>query len=92
MGRMIDADALLSEMGKYSDDTARSKNEYLFGMQQRLETCIELVEDAPTVDAVDVVRCRDCKWWDISPACTAAPAYHECKARASRLGRVHTTA
>ena len=60
MGRMIDANALLSEMEKYSDDTARSKNEYLFGMQQRLETCIELVEDAPTVDAVPVVRCKDC--------------------------------
>lgn len=22
------------------------------------------VENAPTVDAVEVVRCRDCKWWD----------------------------
>lgn len=61
MGRLIEANALLSEMEKYSDDTERSKNEYLFGMQQRLETCIELVEDAPTVDAVPVVRCRDCK-------------------------------
>lgn len=72
MGRLIEANALLSEMEKYSDDTARSKmeNEYLFGMQQRLETCIELVEDAPTVDAVEVVRCKDCKhnpldtWFD----------------------------
>ena len=58
MGRLIEANALLSEMEKYSDDTARSKNEYLFGMQQRLETCIELVEDAPTVDAVPVVHGR----------------------------------
>ena len=52
--RLVDADALLSKMEKYSDDNARSKNEYLFGMQQQLETCIELVEDAPTVDAVPV--------------------------------------
>ena len=59
--RLVDADALLSKMEKYSDDNARSKNEYLFGMQQQLETCIELVEDAPTVDAVPVVRCKDCK-------------------------------
>ena len=56
MGRLIDADALLSEMGKYSDLSARYKDEYLSGMQQRLETCIELVEDAPTVDAVPVKR------------------------------------
>lgn len=54
MGRLIEANALLSEMEKYNDDTARSNNDYLFGMQQRLETCIELVEDAPTVDAVPV--------------------------------------
>ena len=58
--RLVDADALLSELEKYNDPSAREKNEYLFGMQQRLETCIELVEDAPTVDAVPVVRCKDC--------------------------------
>lgn len=59
--RLVNADALLSEMEKYSDPTA-SENDYLFGMQQRLETCIELVEDAQTVDAVEVVRCRECRW------------------------------
>jgi rubrerythrin len=56
--RLIDADALLSEMGKYSDLSARYKDEYLSGMQQRLETCIELVEDAQTVDAVPVKHGR----------------------------------
>lgn len=24
---------------------------------------LSLIEDAPTVDAVKVVRCRDCKWY-----------------------------
>jgi hypothetical protein len=24
------------------------------------------VEKAPAVDAVEVVRCKDCKWWDDS--------------------------
>lgn len=56
--RLVDADALLSELEKYNDPSAREKNEYLFGMQQRLETCIELVEDAPTVDAVPVKHGR----------------------------------
>lgn len=59
--RLVDADALLSELEKYNDLSAREKNEYLFGLQQRLETCIDVVEDAPTVDAVEVVRCKDCK-------------------------------
>lgn len=22
------------------------------------------IENAPTIDAVEVVRCKDCKWWD----------------------------
>ena len=30
---------------------------------QWLSECFE-VEDAPTVDAVEVVRCKDCKHWD----------------------------
>lgn len=62
--RLIDADALLSELEKYNDLSARYRNEYLFGMQQRLETCIELVDDAPTVDAVPV---RHGRWIDIDP-------------------------
>lgn len=24
---------------------------------------IDLVDEQPTVDAVEVVRCKDCKWW-----------------------------
>lgn len=48
--RLIDADALL-------DDCTFSSKE--------LETFIrEFINDAPTVDAVPVVRCKDCKWWD----------------------------
>ena len=31
------------------------------------------IEEAPTVDAVPVVRCKDCKWWekgkDYTPYC-----------------------
>ena len=54
--RLVNADALLSEMEKYNDLSARYRNEYLYGMQQQLETCIELVEDAPTVDAAPVVH------------------------------------
>lgn len=23
----------------------------------------EMVKNAPTIDAVQVVRCKDCKWW-----------------------------
>lgn len=46
--RLIDADALPEYTGY-----ALSANEVAMA-----------VEDAPTIDAVEVVRCRDCKWYD----------------------------
>lgn len=45
--RLIDADALPEYTGY-----AISANEVATA-----------VEDAPTIDAVEVVRCRDCKWY-----------------------------
>lgn len=40
-------------------------------LRESAETCLEttgafqaLIESAPTVDAVPVVRCKECKWWD----------------------------
>lgn len=45
--RLIDADALPEYTGY-----ALSANEVAMA-----------VEDAPTIDAVEVVRCHDCKWY-----------------------------
>ena len=28
-----------------------------------IDAMIKETQDAPAVDAVEVVRCRDCKWW-----------------------------
>ena len=28
------------------------------------ETIFDTIQRVPTADAVPVVRCRDCKWWD----------------------------
>lgn len=51
MARLIDADALWRkfENGPWYDNADRD------------EIALPLVDDAPTVDAVEVVRCRDCK-------------------------------
>lgn len=57
--RLIDADKLLENFSQY-DDTDEFKNEYEYGLQQRLETCIRAVEEATSVDAVPVVRCAVC--------------------------------
>lgn len=49
--RLIDADALLEQM--------KHRNEFV----GRPSDPVCLVEDAPTIDAVPVVRCEDCKWF-----------------------------
>ena len=46
--RLIDADAL----PKYT------------GYALSADEVAMAVENAPTIDAVPVVRCKDCKWWD----------------------------
>lgn len=49
--RLIDADAL--EYG------SASTGEYVFEYVPKYQ-----IDNAPTIDAVPVVRCKDCKYWD----------------------------
>lgn len=62
MSRYIDADALIEYLkkmwGKWDEDDwyeAQSKD--------AMKDDIEIVNKQPTVDAVQVVRCMDCKRW-----------------------------
>lgn len=59
--RLIDADAL--GVGRCSKDILPAA--YCAGWNG----LIELIEKAPTIDAVPVVRCKDCKFgdWDSEP-------------------------
>lgn len=66
--RLIDADALMKEFERRQE---RQINEYcdcFLNDAQNLSTewyCVEdIVENAPTVDTVPVVRCKDCENWD----------------------------
>ena len=54
--RLIDADALMKTMRENSEG-----NEGWYGDTWAF---MRDVENAPTIDAVPVVRCRDCRWWD----------------------------
>ena len=55
--RLIDADALIALIKK------RIKNSMIIGW------LCSIIRDAPTIDAVPVVRCKDCKFgdWDSEP-------------------------
>lgn len=65
--RLIDADALLHEIGELKKSPWYNEN--YCGMFSTRKEAVEIIEDlcindAPTVDAVEVVRCKDCKWYD----------------------------
>lgn len=50
MARLIDADELIEIAHRIRLDS-----------RERIE---QMIESAPTVDAVEVVRCKDCKWYE----------------------------
>lgn len=51
--RLIDADALIDSLN----------------IRSATYNCIinKCIEDAPTIDAVEVVRCGRCEWWKCNP-------------------------
>ena len=79
MGRLIDGDALYKAMQDaeelarkrvldtestlpYPNNLNPAYTRYLAQMDERIKAK-KMVADAPTVDAVPVVRCKDCKYW-----------------------------
>ena len=62
MARLIDADDFAkSDVFKHRGDGG---SEYGMGYEDALDRVLEFLEQSPTVDAVEVVRCRECgKEW-----------------------------
>ncbi len=54
--RLIDADTL----GVTDFELVLCNGDY----KELCKTLITKIESAPTIDAVPVVRCKDCKYWD----------------------------
>ena len=61
MSRLIDGDKLLETYKKWIPQLSSKNDE---GDKRGVETCITVLEDTPTIDAVEVVRCKDCKHRD----------------------------
>lgn len=63
---LIDANALNAEICKmvkpYGDGT-HPRDYAAMIHDETLVDVLKTIEEAPTVDAVEVVRCRDCKHW-----------------------------
>ena len=57
MARLIDADALHRKVKMETNPYGKPTIDYDSGVK-----VLEWIEQAPTVDAVEVVRCKDCKY------------------------------
>ena len=60
--RPIDADALITLYKNWIGQLILPEDE---GDERGITSCIEVMEDAPTLDVVEVVRCRNCKYCDV---------------------------
>ena len=76
--RLIDADALLNEFLKRYTERERNRN-LVFAACEIKQDFADMVSDLPTVDAVEVVRCRECEhhYWEQEPC--HGKSIHYCK-------------
>ena len=78
MSRLIDADAFDERIRL---DVSSCEEELTEDFKDGILTVLEMMKKAPAVDAVEVVRCGECRYWDRFPSCSATPQYHACKRR-----------
>jgi hypothetical protein len=60
--RLIDANALLKEIEDWHDSLGGTMNPADWGIQNVLQSVMDYIIEAEDVDAVPVVRCRECKY------------------------------
>ena len=78
--RLTDKDELIATIKKTNCKQCKSKGKDYYGIQCRtcpIENEIEDIDEAPTVDAVPVVRCKDCEYWrDDDKWCSVTARYN----------------
>lgn len=83
--RLIDADALAEK--KFQERECNGLGEGP-AYRQGWNDAIDAVMDNEPSAQPEIIRCRECKWWDRCPSSTIAPLYHLCR----RVGRMNMTA
>ena len=74
--RLIDADALKNSIDEHVYLVHHGFNETEYGCTQY--GIHQIIDDAPTVDAVPVIRCANCKYYSTETEQTAVPNMHKC--------------
>lgn len=73
--RLIDADALMKEVCDFRCGCEPDECDYADEYGKYCEFA-QYIENASTVDAVPVVRCKDCKYWHMMSYRTERLCYH----------------
>lgn len=60
--RPIDADDLMNCVNRKHSEVGKSR--YTEGFNDAVLRVRSMIHSAKTIDAVEVVRCKDCKWWE----------------------------
>lgn len=60
---LISRDALLDELDDWYKSLGGTMNQRDWIIQDVISSAMDTVNEAPSVDAVEVVRCKDCKYW-----------------------------
>lgn len=58
--RLIDANVLAQRFSAMQECANMRDHVYLMGV-------LSVIDNSPTIDAVPVVRCRECKWCELLP-------------------------
>ena len=61
--RLIDADALVEDIEEYQKSMMFDSYAERMHFDDIIDFAVDHLEEAPTIDAVPVVRCKDCKNW-----------------------------
>ena len=61
--RLIDANALKPALLKSHNFYVSTNTDFAAGKRSGLIHAMDMVDASPTVNAVQVVMCRDCKYW-----------------------------
>lgn len=100
MPRLIDADALRDRMYHDAFETDSDMQKWDSGCWIRYKMFENALEEAPTVDAVKVVRCKDCKhfsfWCELHETrvdpeedyCSWAEGYKRCPFCGAKMDEV----
>ena len=87
MPRYIDADELWLQLDKRESFEQGRNRAYYKGLRDAKK----VLDDTPTADVVEVVRCKDCKFWDItSPMATVIPVPCRCGLRRDHEATLET--